>query len=42
MGNYVDTIDVLNDEGIVATPDGVKFNDPKVNVIQINSDVFDF
>ena len=24
------------------TPDGVKFNDPAVNVIQINSDVFDF
>ena len=24
------------------TPDGVKFNDPKVNVIQLNSDVFDF
>jgi hypothetical protein len=24
------------------TQDGVKFNDPKVNVIQINSDVFDF
>ena len=25
-----------------STPDGVKFADPKVNVIQINSDVFDF
>jgi hypothetical protein len=24
------------------TPDGVSFSDPKVNVIQINSDVFDF
>ena len=24
------------------TKDGVKFNDPKVNVIEINSDVFDF
>jgi hypothetical protein len=24
------------------TKDGVKFADPKVNVIQINSDVFDF
>jgi hypothetical protein len=23
------------------TKDGVKFNDPKVNVIQLNSDVFD-
>jgi hypothetical protein len=25
-----------------STPDGVKYTDPKVNVIQINSDVFDF
>ena len=25
-----------------STPDGVKYADPKVNVIQINSDVFDF
>jgi hypothetical protein len=24
------------------TKDGVKFADPKVNVIQLNSDVFDF
>jgi hypothetical protein len=23
------------------TKDGVKFNDPKVNVVQLNSDVFD-
>ena len=42
MGNYVDTIDALNDEGIVATPDGVRYDDPKVNVLEINSDVFDF
>ena len=28
--------------GCVQTPDGVKWNGPKVNVIQINSDVFDF
>jgi hypothetical protein len=28
--------------GCVQTPDGVKFADPKVNVIQLNSDVFDF
>lgn len=25
-----------------STPDGVKYTDPKVNVIQINSDLFDF
>ena len=42
VGNYVDFIDLLNDQGIVDTPDGVKYNDPKVNVIQLNSDVFDF
>ena len=41
MGNYVDTIDLLNDDGIVATPDGVRYDDPKVNVIQINSELFD-
>ena len=28
--------------GVRETKDGVKFADPKVNVIQINSDVFDF
>jgi hypothetical protein len=42
VGNYVDFVEVLKDCGTYSTPDGVKFNDPKVNVIQINSDVFDF
>ena len=42
MGNYVDTIDMLKDEGIVETPDGVRYDDPKVNVIELNSEVFDF
>ena len=28
--------------GVTETKDGVKYNDPKVNVVQINSDVFDF
>jgi hypothetical protein len=41
VGNYVDFVEVLNDCGSDSTPDGVKYNDPKVNVIQINSDVFD-
>jgi len=27
--------------GNATTGDGVKFNDPRVNVVQINSDVFD-
>ena len=41
IGNYVDTIDMLKDEGIVETPDGVRYDDPKVNVIELNSEVFD-
>ena len=36
--DFVDAIDGL----ISKTPDGVSFTDPKVNVIQINSNVFDF
>jgi len=41
MDNYVDTIDALKDEGIVETPDGVRYGDPKVNIVEINSKVFD-
>jgi hypothetical protein len=42
-GDYQTFVDCLyNDYGVTETKDGVKFNDPKVNVIQINSDVFDF
>ena len=42
-GDYETLVDRLyNDYGVRDTKDGVKFNDPKVNVIQINSDVFDF
>ena len=39
IGNYVDTIDVLNDDGIVATPDGVRYDDPKINRAEMNADV---
>jgi hypothetical protein len=40
-GSYQDFVDAL--EGIIeGTPDGVSFTDPKVNAIQLNSDVFDF
>ena len=42
MGNYVDTAEALIDSGCEETLDGVKWNDPQVNVIQINSEVFDF
>ena len=41
VGNYVDFVDVLSDCGSDATPDGVRYDDPAVNVAQINSDVFD-
>jgi hypothetical protein len=43
-GNYEDFMDCLEAVSFndLSTPDGVSFRDPKVNVIQINSDVFDF
>jgi hypothetical protein len=42
-GDYETLVNVLYDEyGVKETQDGVKFADPKVNVIQLNSDVFDF
>ena len=37
-GDYETFLDWV---GNATTGDGVKFNDPRVNVIQINSDVFD-
>ena len=40
-GSYEDFVDYVRDF-MVETPDGVRFDDPKVNVIQLNSDVFDF
>jgi hypothetical protein len=42
-GDYETLVNVLyNEYGVTETKDGVKFADPKVNVIQLNSDVFDF
>ena len=40
-GSYEDFVDYVRDF-MVETPDGVRFDDPAVNVIQLNSDVFDF
>jgi hypothetical protein len=41
-GDYETLVHRLyNDYGVTETKDGVKFADPAVNVIQINSDVFD-
>jgi hypothetical protein len=42
-GDYETLVNRLYEEyGVTETRDGVKFADPAVNVIQINSDVFDF
>jgi hypothetical protein len=42
-GDYETLVNCLYEEyGVNETKDGVKFADPKVNVIQLNSDVFDF
>jgi len=38
-GDYETFCDCLGSSAV--TGDGVKYNNPKVNVIQINSDVFD-
>ena len=38
-GNYEDFVNEVGVDN--ATPDGVKFAGPKVNVIQLNSDIFD-
>lgn len=42
MDNYIDTIDVLADMGVTHTPDGVAYADAAVNVIELNSEVFNF
>ena len=39
---YEDLLDVLYECGSKETPDGVKWNDPKINRAEINGDVFDF
>jgi hypothetical protein len=42
-GDYETLVNCLyEDYGVTETKDGVKFSDPKVNVVQLNSDVFDF
>jgi hypothetical protein len=40
-GSYQDFVESIRDF-MTQTLDGVRFDDPAVNVIQINSDVFDF
>jgi hypothetical protein len=43
-GDYETFLDCLEAVSFnkLSTPDGVSFRDPKVNVIQLNSNVFDF
>jgi hypothetical protein len=41
FGNYEDTVEALKELGVYKTPDGVYYNDPEVNVVQLNSNVFD-
>jgi hypothetical protein len=38
---YQEFVDYVS-EFMTQTPDGVKWNDPAINVLEINSDVFDF
>ena len=40
-GSYQDFVEYIS-EFVFQTPDRVRFDDPKVNVIEINSEVFDF
>ena len=40
-GSYEDFVESIS-EFMTQTLDGVRFDDPRVNVIQLNSDVFDF
>ena len=39
---YEDLLEILYDCGSKETPDGVKWNDSRVNRAEINGDVFDF
>ena len=40
-GSYLDFVSYIS-EFMTQTPDGVRFDDPSVNVIELNSDLFDY
>ena len=42
MGSYEDLLPMFYEFGSKETPDGVRWDDPKVNNIELNSEVFDF
>ena len=41
-GSYEDLVVMMNKCGSQGTPDGVNWNDAKVNTAEINSEVFDY
>lgn len=41
VGNYADLVEVLKEMNVTQTPDGVRYDDPEVNHIEIDSEVFD-
>jgi hypothetical protein len=41
-GSYEDTVEALNEMGMYKTPDGTRYDDPAVNAIQLNSEIYDF
>jgi hypothetical protein len=41
-GSYEDFLEIIKEMNIIATPDGVKYNDPNVNIIELNSELFDY
>jgi len=40
-GNYEDTIEVLKELGVYKTPDGTRYDSPKINRVEINDLVYD-
>jgi hypothetical protein len=38
---YEDLLEAIYDCGSKETPDGVKWNDPEINRVELNSDLFD-
>jgi hypothetical protein len=40
--SYEDFLSVLKNSKTVATPDGVRYADPAVNAVELDTDVFDF
>lgn len=39
---YEELLELFYEYGTKETPDGVKWNDPEINRVELNGDVFDF